>query len=53
MIARDLRAWLNLCSDESLVTRETIQKPGGPDYVYKIAPGMKSALDELLYDPDE
>jgi hypothetical protein len=50
MIARDLRVWLNLCSNESLVTFETIQKPGGFDYVYKIAPGMKSALDEMLYD---
>jgi len=51
MNARDLQAILAACAIDSLVTRETIHKSGGIDYVYKIAPGMKAALDELLYLP--
>jgi uncharacterized membrane-anchored protein YhcB (DUF1043 family) len=49
MNARDTRALLNVCLNEGLVTLKTTDKPGGFDYTYAIAPGMKPALDELLY----
>jgi hypothetical protein len=35
MIARDVRAFLNLCVDEQLVTKETINTPSGLEFNYK------------------
>ena len=49
MSARALHEILALCVAENLATCQTVKNPGGIDYIYKIAPGMKSALDDLLY----
>jgi hypothetical protein len=54
MNARDLRAYLNLCVAQSLVTvNQGGLREDGPfptyDEIFTIAPGMKLALDELLY----
>lgn len=46
---RDTRAFLHLCVDEGLATVVQTMQPGGLEPTYSIAPGMKSALDELLY----
>jgi hypothetical protein len=47
--AMKVREILTLCVNEHLVTVDTSAQRGGFDYVYQIAPGMKAALDELLY----
>ena len=54
MSAKNLRENLNLCVAESLVTQMLGElRSDGPypvhDEIYTIAPGMKTALDELLY----
>lgn len=49
MSDRDTRAFLHLCVNEGLVTVVQIMRTTGLEQTYSIAPGMKSALDELLY----
>lgn len=49
MRSQDMRGFLNLCVTENLVTKTTTNTRSGYEYVYTIAPGMKGALDELLY----
>jgi hypothetical protein len=56
MTPQQARECLDECLSASLVTRESIHKQGfGISPVqedsYQIAPGMKAALDELLYPP--
>jgi hypothetical protein len=54
MSTRDLKAYLNLCHGKHLVTlNHGPNISGGPmpayDEIYSIAPGMKVALNEILY----
>ena len=54
MNPQETQRYLSMCVDKGLVTRETTPKPsGGVDPVtvttFRIAPGMKVALGELLY----
>jgi hypothetical protein len=56
MTIQDFRVYLNLCAGKSLVTVNQGEKHQAGSYwvydeVFSIAPGMKAALDELLYTP--
>jgi hypothetical protein len=56
MSVYDLKGCLTLCVEKSLVTRKQGENRSGGAYpvydeIYTIAPGLKAALDELLYAP--
>jgi hypothetical protein len=51
MTPREMRAIMDACEKESLISINKTPTPAGADYSYIIAPGMKSVLDDLLYPP--
>lgn len=43
---------LNAAEKQQLVTSREVQYSGGWERTFEIAPGMKAALEELLYPPE-